>query len=139
MGLVDAEIQLTNGDDLALVRRGLLDPTKVRSMKVKANADRGAYMLCLNERVREQLALPVIEQCVAVLADGSQHRLDVVGPVEARFQNRRCSVDAMVLPGEAEIRLGAIPMEDMDLVILPRLQKLAVNPEHPILPVVPVR
>jgi len=108
-------------------------------MKVKTNADGGAYMLCLNERVREQLGLPVIEQRVAVLADGSQHRLDVVGPVEVRFQNRRCSVDAMVLPGEAEILLGAIPMEDMDLVILPRLQQLVVNPEHPILPVVPVR
>jgi len=139
MGLVDAEIQITNGDDLALVRRGLLEPVKVRSMKVKTNADGGAYMLCLNERVREQLGLPVIEQRVAVLADGSQHRLDVVGPVEVRFQNRRCSVDAMVLPGEAEILLRAIPMEDMDLVILPRLQQLVVNPEHPILPVVPVR
>jgi clan AA aspartic protease len=139
MGLVDAEIQLTNGDDLALVRRGLIEPGKIKSMTVKANADSGAYMLCVNERVREQLALPTIEQRVDVLADGSQHRLDVVGPIEVRFENRRCSVEAMVLPGDAEILLGAIPMEDMDLVILPRLQRLAVNPEHPILPVVPIR
>lgn len=139
MGLVDAEIQLTNGDDLALVRRGLIEPGKIKSMTVKASADSDAYMLCVNERVREQLALPTIEQRVDVLADGSQHRLDVVGPIEVRFQNRRCSVDAMVLPGDAEILLGAIPMEDMDLVILPRLQRLAVNPEHPILPVVPIR
>jgi hypothetical protein len=31
MGLVFADIQLTNGDDLALARRKLLDPSKVRS------------------------------------------------------------------------------------------------------------
>ncbi len=139
MGLIDTEVQLTNGDDLALLRRGLISPDQVKSMTVKVNADSGAYMLCINERVREQLALPTIEQRVAVLADGSQHRLDVVGPVEVRFENRRCSVDAMVLPGEAEILLGAIPMEDMDLILIPRTQQLIVNPEHPILPVVPIR
>src|SRR5579862_3578813 len=139
MGLVSAEILLSNGDDLALVRRGLTEPSKVRTLHVRANADSGASMLCINERIREQLGLVRIEGRVAVMADGSQHTLDVVGPVEVRFENRRCSVDALVLPGETEVLLGAIPMEDMDLVILPRAQRLAVHPEHPILPVVPVR
>lgn len=139
MGLIDAKIELTNGDDLALLRRGSIERKQVRSMKVSANAECGAYMLCVNERVREQLALPTIEQRVAVLADGSQHRLDVVGPVEVRFENRRCSVDAMVLPGDAQILLGSIPMENMDLVIISRTQRLAVKLEHPILPVVPIR
>ncbi len=45
----------------------------------------------------------------------------------------------IVLPGDSQILPGAIPMEDMDLVIIPRLQQLAVNPDHPILPVVPVQ
>ncbi len=57
MGVVYAEIQLTNGDDLALVRRKLMDPGQVRTMKIAANADSGAYMLCINEQIRAQLDL----------------------------------------------------------------------------------
>ena len=30
-----------------------------------------------------------------------------------------------------EVLLGAIPMEDMDLVLQPQLQQLSVNPENP--------
>ena len=33
--------------------------------------------------------------------------------------------------GDAEILLGSIPMEDMDVLIDPRAQKLVVNPKHP--------
>lgn len=139
MGLVHADIELANGEDVILARRGLLAPEKVRRLTVTANVDSGAYMLCLNERLREQLGLSVVDRRIAALADGSQHTLEVIGPVEVRFTNRRCSVDALVLPGDNEVLLGAIPMEDMDLVILPRERRLAVNPEHPILPVVPVK
>ncbi|HMO64847.1 MAG TPA: clan AA aspartic protease [Verrucomicrobiota bacterium] len=139
MGLVHAEIQLANGEDIVLARRGLLEPQQIRRLSVMANVDSGTYMLCLNERVREQLGLATVDRRIAALADGSQHTLDVVGPVEVRFENRRCSVDALVLPADNEVLLGAIPMEDMDLVILPRERRLAVNPEHPILPVVPVK
>ena len=54
-----------------------------------------------------------------------------LGPIEVKFKNRRCNVDAMVLPGDNEILLGAIPMEDMDVLIHPLKQELIVNPEHP--------
>jgi hypothetical protein len=33
-----------------------------------------------------------------------------------------------------EVLLGAIPMEDMDLVLRPQLQSLDVNPESPNIP-----
>jgi len=33
-----------------------------------------------------------------------------------------------------EVRLGAIPMEDMDLVLRPQLQTIEVNPESPNIP-----
>ena len=41
----------------------------------------------------------------------------------------RCN--ALVLPGNNEVLLGAIPMEDMDVIIDPKKQTLEVNPEHP--------
>ena len=40
----------------------------------------------------------------------------------------------MVLPGNEEVLLGAIPMEEMDLLIHPSKEELIVNPEHPLKP-----
>ena len=37
----------------------------------------------------------------------------------------------MVLKGDSEPLLGAIPMEEMDVLIHPRRQELIVNPDHP--------
>jgi hypothetical protein len=56
---------------------------------------------------------------------------DVVAPVEIRFKNRRSVQSAMVLPGDSEPLLGAIPLEDMDVLIHPLRQELIVNPDHP--------
>lgn len=39
--------------------------------------------------------------------------------------------NAMVLPGDAEPLLGAISLEDMDVLIHPLRQELIVNPDHP--------
>jgi hypothetical protein len=41
------------------------------------------------------------------------------------------NVDALVLPGNTNVLLGAIPMEYMDVLVDPRNQRLIVNPEHP--------
>lgn len=131
MGLVYAEIDLISVDDLVLHRRGYLDEDKIKQVKVKALVDSGAYMLCINENVRAQLDLPIIEKQFGTLADETLIEFDVVGPVEVRFENRSTSVRAIVLPGDAEILLGAIPMEDMDVLIDPRGEKLVVNPKHP--------
>ena len=88
-------------------------------------------MLAINQRIKSQLDLPPVDEQVAELADGSQVRLEIVGPVEIRFKNRRANVDAMVLPGDSEVLLGSIPMEDMDVLIDPKQQKLIVNPASP--------
>ena len=37
----------------------------------------------------------------------------------------------MVLPGNSEVLLGAVPLEELDVVILPSEQRLAVNPASP--------
>ncbi len=131
MGLVYAEIDLTSIDDIVLSRRGFLDKDKIKQVRVNALVDSGAYMLSINETVRAQLDLPFIEKQFGTLADETLIEVDVVGPVEVRFENRRTTVDAIVLPGDAEVLLGAIPMEDMDVLIDPRQQKLVVNPKHP--------
>jgi clan AA aspartic protease len=131
MGLVYAEIDLENGGDTYLFRKGLIKEDEIKKVRVKALVDSGAYMLSINETVRAQLDLPIIEKQFGRLADETLIEFDVVGPVEVRFENRSTSVRAIVLPGDAEILLGAIPMEDMDVLIDPRGEKLVVNPKHP--------
>jgi hypothetical protein len=45
-------------------------------------------------------------------------------PVEVRWQDRDTACPAIVMPGDAPILLGAIPLEDMDLMIDPVNQRL---------------
>ncbi len=128
MGLIYSDIELINSDDLALVRRGYLKETEVRKMKVNALVDSGAMMLSVNETIKVQLGLSLLDRQMGELADGSKQSFEIVGPVDIRFANRQTTV---VLPGDAEPLLGSIPMEDMDVLIDPRGQKLIVNPSSP--------
>ncbi len=131
MGLVHAEIKLTNSEDIGVFHRGYIEEKEIRSETVTSLVDSGAYMLCINENIKNQLGLRVIETIIAEFANGSMQKVDVVGPVEVYFENRSTSCRAAVMPGNTEVLLGAIPMEDMDVIILPKEQKLVVNPENP--------
>ena len=131
MGLVYADIELINGDDLSMVRRHLMDQDEVKKMTVHFLVDSGAYNLCINEVIQEQMEFPIVEKRKAQMANGSIEEFDVVGNVEVRFKNRATTCRAMVLPGDSEPLFGAIPMEDMDLIIHPLKQELFVNPAHP--------
>ncbi|HYJ86382.1 MAG TPA: aspartyl protease family protein [Pyrinomonadaceae bacterium] len=131
MGLVYAEIELISVDDLVLHRRGFLTEDKIKRMTVDALFDTGAYMLVITEHIRQQLDLPLIEEQVFRLADESEKRGEVVGPVEVRFENRSTTVRAVVLAGTTEVLLGSIPLEDLDVVVDSRQQRLIVNPESP--------
>ena len=131
MGLVYAEIELINGEDIALARRNIIGEDEIKRMKVSALVDSGSYMLAINENIQEQLQLPVVEKRKAQLANGHIVECEVVAPVELRFKNRQTTCRAMVLPGDSEVLLGAIPLEDMDVLIHPLRQELIVNPEHP--------
>ena len=131
MGLVYAEIELINGDDLVLARKHYIGEDEVKHMHVSMLVDTGAYNLCINESIQEQLQFPIVEKRKAETADGKIVEMDVVSNVEVRFRNRATTCRAMVLPGNSEPLLGAIPLEDMDVIIHPQRQELIVNPDHP--------
>ncbi|MEP7110509.1 MAG: clan AA aspartic protease [Ferruginibacter sp.] len=131
MGIVYAEIELINGEDLILARRYIIGEEEIKRMKVNMLVDTGSVYMCINENIQEQLQLPILEKRKGQLANGNVVEYDIAGPIEVRFKNRRCSVDAMILPGDNEPLLGAIPLEDMDVLIHPYKQELIVNPDHP--------
>jgi clan AA aspartic protease len=88
--------------------------------------------LCIPEHVAIQLGFRELEQREVTLADGSKRLVPYVGPVEVRFANRRCFAGAMIMGDE--VLLGAIPMEDMDLVVRPLTREVLVNPLSPNVP-----
>lgn len=131
MGLVYADIELRNSGDIEMARRHIIGEEEIKHMNVRMLVDSGAYNLCINESIQEQLQLPFVEKRKSQLANGSIVEYDVVGPVQVKFKNRTTVCYAFVLPGDNECLLGAIPMEDMDVIIHPLRQELLVNPEHP--------
>ncbi len=121
MGTVRADILLSNP------RRSDIKP-----LKVTALVDTGALHLCIPEHVYIQLGLEELEKREVVLASGERRMVPYVGPVEVSFANRRSFCGALVMGDE--VLLGAIPLEDMDLVIIPSQKRLEVNPESPNIP-----
>src|SRR5437899_12593807 len=114
MGLTYARLQLTNA------RR-----PELAAIEVDALADTGALHLCIPEHVAIQLQLDELEKREITMADGSKRLAPYMGPIIVSFPNRQCYAGAMVLGDEA--LLDAIPMEDMDLVVMPGTQQVAVK------------
>lgn len=112
---------------------GLSNPSRPEFARLEVSAlVTGSLMLCIPQHVQLQLGLEQAETREISTADGSRHVVPYVGPVRVTFGNRRCFVGALVLGDE--VLLGAVPMEDMDLVVLPAEHRLAVNPESPNIP-----
>ncbi|HEX5421119.1 MAG TPA: clan AA aspartic protease [Gammaproteobacteria bacterium] len=118
MGIVTTKLQLSNP------RNPSLEPIEVAAL-----ADTGSVFLCIPEHVRVQLELEALELREVKLADGSRKTYPYVGPIVLRFKNRTGFMGALVLGDE--VLLGAIPMEEMDLVVNPRDRTVDVNPESP--------
>ena len=101
----------------------------LQPVAVDALADSGALHLCIPEHVRLQLQLEAADSKEVTLADGTRQVVPYVGPIEVHFKNRVGFVGAVVLGDE--VLMGAIPMEDLDLVIIPRTRTIDVNPDNP--------
>lgn len=121
MGLVHANITLKNPRDL-----------NKKPMTVRALVDTGALHLCIPEKVALQLSLEELTKREVTTADGKEHLCSYVGPIEVQFENRACFTGALVIGDE--VLLGAVPMEDLDVIVSPAQQKLMVNPQSPNIP-----
>jgi clan AA aspartic protease len=124
MGEVRAEITLVNIEDQGVANRGYIPQDQVRQLTVNAVVDTGAWSLVINEETRQKLGLRVEETSEATLAGGIKVSTGVTEYVEVRWKDRKTSCEALVLPGENEILLGAYPLEGMDLMVHPKKQEV---------------
>jgi clan AA aspartic protease len=135
MGLAYTEIELVNAGDKILYKRHLIGEEEIRRMPITLMVDTGAIMLVINEEIRDYLGLDAVEgKRISRMADGTRIELEVVGPVEVHFKGRICITNALVLLGDAEPLLGAIPMEELDLIVHPASQMVTyAHPEGPVM------
>jgi clan AA aspartic protease len=118
MGLITVDLTLANP------RRPDLQPVSTAAL-----VDTGSVFLVIPEHIRLQLQLDEQDKKEVTHADGSRRLMPYVGPIETRFKNRLAYVGAVVMGDE--VLLGAIPMEDMDLVLVPQQRTADVNPQSP--------
>ena len=120
--------------DIVHVKVSLSNPqaTQMQPVEVEALVDTGAITLCIPQHVRIQLDLDELERREVTVADGRKEVVPYVGPIKVTCLGRSCYTGALVL-GDRTL-LGAVPMEDMDLVISPTKQQVTVNPESPNIP-----
>lgn len=118
MGLITTPITLRNPREPALA-----------AFEGEALVDTGTIDLCLPAEVADNLRLEVLERRTVVKADGQSHVVPYVGPVQVNWNGRGCYVGALVLGHQ--VLLGALPMEDMNLIVYPaeRVVRVSPNPQ----------
>jgi len=121
MGMVHVNVRLSNP------RKAEMQPVDVEAL-----VDTGAITLCIPQYVRIQLDLDELERREVTVEDGRKEAVPYVGPVKVTCLGRSSYTGALVL-GDRTL-LGAVPMEDMDLVISPAKREVTVNPESPNIP-----
>jgi predicted aspartyl protease len=124
MGEVRTEITLVNVREASKAADGLIPESEVRRLTVNAVVDTSATSLIINEEIREKLGLRVEETDEVTgdlrsLAGGIKSPCRVTETVKIYWKNRRATCEAVVIPDEEDVLLGALPLETMDLMVHP--------------------
>jgi clan AA aspartic protease len=121
-----------------MAERGLIPPERVRQVEIEAIADTGAIVMAIPEDVAEKLGADVVRHSTVRVADGRSIPVDYVGSFWIEVVGRGMTGDAIVLPRGTTPLLGAVQMEEMDLVVVPATGEVITNPAHPDGPIVPL-
>ena len=124
MSIVRAEIKLTNYNDVMEAKNNRIQEKDIRTITVSAVVDSGAWTMVINDATREKLGLEIGRTAPGALADGTENRYKLAGPLEISWKDRSVICEALVVPTAKENLLGAIPMEAMDVMINPRGEEL---------------
>ncbi|WP_461256007.1 aspartyl protease family protein [Treponema sp. R80B11-R83G3] len=123
MDLVLAEITLKNSGDVGACKRNLINEPEIRQTKIQAIVDTGAMTLVINEQLRKQLGLGIEGAKQATLANNAKETVQIAEPVEVHWKNRSMTCQPWGVSA-GRILLGAIPLENMDLIVDPAGQEL---------------
>jgi clan AA aspartic protease len=124
MGIVYEEITLKNVRDLGSVKNGHMDAKDARETTVNALVDTGAGTLVINDTLRKELGLDIEGLKRSTFGNDERIICKVTEPVEIQWKERSSVCRALVTSDNGDVLLGAIPLEDMDLIVNPGKQEL---------------
>jgi clan AA aspartic protease len=124
MSVVYTEITLKNARDVGNALVGIIKEPEIRQTTVKAMVDTGAWTLVINEALRAQLGLEITESSEVDVAGGGTEPCSITEPVFIHWKDRQTACQAVVLPQEEDVLLGAYPLEGMDLMVHPKREEV---------------
>jgi predicted aspartyl protease len=116
VGRFSVELEIANNDELAAARLGLLPVDQVRRETILGVVDSGATKLVLPEAVVKRLGLPPGDSVKVRYADGRQAKRAGAEGVYVQLLGRHGTFSAIVEPKRKTALVGAIVLEDLDLL-----------------------
>jgi clan AA aspartic protease len=124
-GRFSVGVELASNRDLILAEAGKIRPEEVRRLTIRGVVDTGATRLVIPEAVAQQLGLPITGQAGVRYADGRIGQRPMAGGVSLTWGGRSSVFNAIVEPDRDSALIGAIVLEDLDLVVDCARQTLA--------------
>ena len=116
-GRFSVDVELANLGDVMSAQKGRLAPEKVRRTVLRGVVDTGASRLVLPESVVRQLGLEIVGTTKVRYADLRTAERPVARYVQLTYAGREGAFTATVEPDRKTALIGAIVLEDLDLVV----------------------
>jgi len=117
VGRFGVELEIANNDELGAARLGLLPADRVRRETIRGVVDSGATKLVLPEEVVKRLGLPPGDSVKVRYADGRHAKRAGAEGVYVQLLGRHGTFSAIVEPKRKTVLVGAIVLEDLDLLV----------------------
>jgi predicted aspartyl protease len=131
VGRFSVDVVLTNQEDLVRAKDRRIDPSQVRRVTVRGVVDSGATRLVIPAAIAEKLGLEISGTVKVRYADGRTAERPVARLIHLAYAGRAGTFTAVVEPDRESALIGAIVMEDLDLIVDCTTQRLIPrDPDH---------
>jgi len=117
VGRFSVDLEVANYADIIRAEDGTLPLAKVRRRTIRAVVDSGATKLVLPEALVKELGLPRGDKIKVRYADGRTAQRRGAEGVYVELLGRHGTFTAVVEPNRESALLGAIVLEDLDLLV----------------------
>jgi predicted aspartyl protease len=124
VGRFSIRLEVANNDDVVQARLGLLDPARVRRVTIPGVVDSGPARLVLPKAVADQLALRRSAKVKVRYADARRATRQTAEGAHVTLLRREWDFTAIIEPKRQDALIGAIILEDLDLLVDCQNQRL---------------
>jgi len=129
MGRLTVDLVVANNQDVQMAEGGAISADKIRQTQLQGVVDTGAACLVIPKATADQLGLKPSGEVTVPYADRRTAQRLLVEEVRAELMGRHGTFKAVVEPDRTTARIGAIVLEDLDLLV--DCQKQTLRPRDP--------